>query len=361
MIGLTDPTRPLDRSLLEAPGGFAWWYVDLLDSDHNGCVLIWSFGLPFLPGRESAARAGRPIDPSAQPSLNVCIYERGRPSLYLLQQYAAQDATWEGEGRVRLGRSRLHTRLSGGRRSCSMEVDVDLPGGRRLTGTVELEGAGLRPPGELAHDPRHQWSPLCTASPGSASFDVDGRPFARIRGRAYHDRNGSTAPISSLGIRHWLWGRATAGDEERIWYLLWPESGSPVAWGLEVAPDGSTRVVEALEVRRHGARLGTFGMPWWRDLELLEDGRLWLRVRHRHSVDRGFFYLRWLVETWTPEGVEGVGTAEAVRPGRIDRAWHRWLVRMAVHQTAGANSPFLPWFAGVRRPAARPAIEEVPA
>ena len=50
MLSLTSPDTPLDRTLLDVAGGFAWWYLDLVDERGDGLVLIWSFGLPFLPG-----------------------------------------------------------------------------------------------------------------------------------------------------------------------------------------------------------------------------------------------------------------------------------------------------------------------
>jgi len=58
LVRVTSADRPLDRRLLEAPGGFAWWYLDALDARGDGLVVIWSFGLPFLPGYRSASRRG---------------------------------------------------------------------------------------------------------------------------------------------------------------------------------------------------------------------------------------------------------------------------------------------------------------
>jgi len=293
----------------------------------------------------------------------VALYERGQTRLYLLQELDPSACDWAVDAsRVQLGDSRLETRIEGGRRTCAMHVDVPLPGrSRRLTGTVHLVGAPVRPPAGLAGDPRHQWTPLTTAAAGRADFRVDGQPFLTLRGRAYHDRNGSTAPLDGLGIRHWVWGRAPAGEGERVWYLLWPHQGPPVAWGLDIAPDGVVQVHASLGVRRSGPRVAGFGMPWWRRLDLTLDGAPWLQVDHRRLVDSGFFYLRWLTTARTPDGAASTGVSEAVRPGRVDRAWNRPLVRMAVHHRDGPNSPFLPLFAGVRHPWGRPAIEEAPA
>jgi carotenoid 1,2-hydratase len=356
MMAIAQPERPLPPSLLDAPGGFAWWYLDLVDTEGNGCVLIWSFGLPFLPGRESAARRGRPERAGDRPSLNVAIYRDGKVALYLLQEVPSSAATWgEGDAPLRIGSSTLHTRLSSGERCVDMVVDCVLPQGTRLRGEISLRGPGCRIDAEVGDDPRHQWSPLCTAARGRARFTIDGATLLDVSGRAYHDRNGSTAPLGALGIRHWIWGRAPASDGERIWYLLWPHEGAPEAWGLTVAPDGRVRVVPELGVRLRGARLGAFGMPWWRRVELTSEGAPWLTVEHASTVDLGFFYGRWIARATDPTGFVGTGFGEAVRPGRVDRVWNRWLVSMAVHRAHGPNSPFLPLFAGARGP--RPRLE----
>lgn len=353
MIALADPKVGLDRELLDVEGGFAWWYADLLDEEMNGCVVIWSFGLPFLPGRESAARRGQGAPCRQRPSVNVAIYRHGRAVAYVLQEHPESAATWhEGTESVRIGRSCMRTERVDEGRVCLLDLDLDLPDGRRLQGQVRIQGNACRYASK-GTDPRHQWSPLCTAARGSASFTVDGEPLLDVDGRAYHDRNGSVAPLDGLGIRHWLWGRAPVGDDERIWYLLWPDKGEPTAWGLTVSGAGEVRVHDNLEVQRSPVRIGRFGMPWWRRLSLGHGGERWLDVDHYRLVDNGFFYQRWLTRVRAPDGRVGVGTAEAVRPGRVDRAWNRWLVRMAVHRVGQRNSPFLPMFSGVRgsRPA----------
>ena len=75
MISLRfDPRFPAPEALT-APGGFVWWYLDLTDGAGNGVVLIWSFGLPFLPGYADAARKGQGQSPASRPSLNVAVYK----------------------------------------------------------------------------------------------------------------------------------------------------------------------------------------------------------------------------------------------------------------------------------------------
>jgi hypothetical protein len=61
--------------VLHSPGRFTWFYVDLVDDRGRGATLIWSWGLPFLPGYAQASRAGRPELPINRPSVNLVVYE----------------------------------------------------------------------------------------------------------------------------------------------------------------------------------------------------------------------------------------------------------------------------------------------
>jgi carotenoid 1,2-hydratase len=346
MMSIARVEESISEDVLDHPGAFVWWYVDLVDAEGTGCVVIWSFGLPFLPGIESSNRGIAPTVPRSRPSVNVAVYRRGRAILYTLQEVPTAEVR-HSPGEWRIGRSVFRSADGSGRRNVHIDLDLTLPGGAVLRGEVRVEGAACRVPAGLGDDPRHQWSPLCSATDGSARFEVDGVVLAEISGRAYHDRNVSVKPLGSLGIRHWLWGRVSSGSSERVWYLLWPERGAPEVWGLEIGEDGQVQMVPNLKAHLHQPRLGVFGMPWWRRLTLTRGADVWLDVEHRNAVDLGFFYGRWIVEGRSANGV-GSGFAEAVRPGRVDRWWNRPLVRMAVERVGSQNSRFLPLFAGVR-------------
>ena len=78
------PPGPTDGRALDVPGGFLWWYVDLVDDHGDGLVLIASFGLPFLPGLLDAARRGAPLAPRERPALSLALYRGGKTSFYVL-------------------------------------------------------------------------------------------------------------------------------------------------------------------------------------------------------------------------------------------------------------------------------------
>ncbi|MCB9791926.1 MAG: hypothetical protein H6741_04290 [Alphaproteobacteria bacterium] len=355
MIHLSDPKVALDRALLHAKGGFAWWYLDLLTPEGDGLVLIWSFGLPFLPGYASAARAGEAPEAGQRPSLNLAIYEGGEQVFYLLQELPPEQASWApGTERCVFGDSTLHSAREGERRVLEVDLDIPVPGSEgRLRGRIRAEGPAVTPPPGLrgfGHaDTSHAWSPLLTAATGEARLEIEGRERA-LRGRVYHDRNGSALPLHGLGIEHWLWGRCPFEDRERIYYVVWPEGGgAPQALGLEVSPDGLLSEVPELEVQLGTPRRALYGMPWWREISLRSGEAPWLEIEARRCVDNGPFYLRHLNRCRDASGAEVTGFGEAVRPERVDMDLHRRFVAMRVHQLGGENSPLLPLFCGPRQ------------
>ena len=350
MIGLSDPrTEPSSDAILASNGGFAWWYVDLVDEQGNGVVLIWSWGLPFLPAWMSRVRSSEPAAPGDRPSLNIVTYAQGTPNFYLLQEYPPSACRWHDDGRFQFGDSTIATTTHGDQRRMTAELDCPVPGtSDRLQGTLTLEGPIVSEHLTQQDPSPHRWTPICTAVTGEMNLRCGALQLVSGRARAYHDRNASPHDLETLGIDHWIWGRVPYGEGERIYYLLWPsDGGEPRAIGLTIGADGVATRTETLTVELLSRSRGWFGMPWWRRVRLTEDGEPWAVIQHRPPMDDGPFYLRFHTEVETDLG-RAIGVGEAVRPSRIDLARHRPLVRMAVHTIDGPNSFWLPLFSGPR-------------
>ncbi|HEV2146874.1 MAG TPA: hypothetical protein VGR37_05710 [Longimicrobiaceae bacterium] len=353
MIQIGSTSREMDPALLRAPGGFAWWYADLVTPDGDGVVLIWSFGLPFLPGYADASRRGAPQLPADRPSVNVVAYSRGVPTVYLLQEYPAAEASWaDADGAQRIGRCRFLRTAADGR--CSLDADLDCPvpgSSKRLTGRVRVQGvARISPEEPSSDDAPHLWTPLTGPAEGTAVLRLGGREVARVSGRAYHDRNGGSVPLHALGIERWMWGRFPLEGREAVYYLLWPRGGgAPECLGVVLHADGSTEEVPALDVETGPERRSFAGLRWAEWIRLWAGGERWLEVRHRALADVGPFYLRLLSEGTVAGGESALGWGELCVPDRVDLPLHRPLVRMRVHRVGGANSLWLPLFTGPRR------------
>lgn len=379
MLTLTPPGRPLDRRTLTTPGGFCWWYGDVIDADGTGVVVIGAFALPFLERRDVTTV------PQARPSLNVAVYERGVCTFYaLLEQTgsaphaapSANDAVqeacaWEpavpdrGRGeRWRFGESTLGFDSDGVRGRFFADLDVVLPVGT-LRGRVTVEGPARQVSGHDLHtlgtpptvegQPKaiaHDWSPQLGPSAGEARLVVDGREVVVV-GSGYHDRNGALLPLWQQGIDWWLWGRADVDDgTSRIVYALWPQGGGPpAAVGVVTDARGQGRVVDVdIDVGdRHRTWLG---MGEVRRFVATErgSGAPFLVGEVAHRIDDGPFYLRHTLRAGVTSASAGTtGFLEVVDVGRIDRPWQRPFVRMRVTPPAtSATSLWHPLFAGSR-------------
>jgi carotenoid 1,2-hydratase len=331
-----------------APGGFLWWYADLIDRHGDGAVLIWSYGLPFLPGYATAARRGAPQFPHERPSVNLVVYRGGHPVFYLLQEHPPERVEGDLTHVQRIGRCTFQRSIEHGRCTLDAALDCDLPGGGRVQGTLRIDAVARRAAAGERDEGPHLWTPLTGPAEGTLELSVDGAPLVGVRGRAYHDRNAGVVPLHDLGIRRWMWGRVPLADRERIYYLLWPEGeGAPRAFGVDVDAAGVTRQV-ALEVETGRERLAFGGLRRPERIVLRHGERPWLEVRHRTVSDAGPFYLRLLSDAVTGEGERALGWSELVHPARVDLARHRPFVRMRVHRTEGGNSFWLPLFTGAR-------------
>jgi carotenoid 1,2-hydratase len=350
MLAIARPDANAIGRALGAAGGFAWWYLDLVSGPGEGVVLIWAYGLPFLPGHAAAQRSGVAPPAIARPSLNLAVYERGRPALYLLQEYgeAAPPEVSPGGIRATLGESVLEIDRDDRSTTVRVRLDCPLPGRRgRLRGLVTLEGRTVHPPAAAgAPDPRshHVWSVLAAPATGEAHIEADG-VTSTIQGRGYHDCNASAVALHDLGIERWLWGRIALDSGELILYHLVPEVGEPRTHLLRIDAAGMVSPVEGARLVAGRERRARFGLRYPAEIAVGDVDGQPLRIALGPVVDDGPFYLRFGL---TATGSSASGWGEMVVPGRVDLARHRPLVRMRVHRPGRRNSLWLPLFSGPR-------------
>ncbi|MBX2811240.1 MAG: hypothetical protein KTR25_05500 [Myxococcales bacterium] len=348
MMALGDPlARTVPKEVLNTPGGFAWWYVDTINADGDGVVVIWSFGLPFLPGYLSQARQGRGLAARLRPSFNISVYQNGKRAFYLLQEYDPEQVSYDPSGNFRFGENRI-TKETPGR--LSLHIQCPIPNCRSpLIGSLQLHGApALLPEGHQPSDRlEHRWTPVLGPSKLTGQLNTASEQYV-VNGAAYHDRNEGTQRLDNLGIKYWSWGRLVTSSYTFIWYLLFPDAGEPLAWGIQINIGGEISLHSPLTIHLHHQQRSIFGLTTWRHLKLLDtSGEPWLMATFGHRLDNGPFYARTSATVKTAHA-HGVGLSEWVAPARVDQAIHRPLVRMAVHRVNGSNSPWLPLFSGPR-------------
>ena len=352
--------------MLHSPGGFTWFYVDLVDDQGGGATVIWSWGLPFLPGYAGAARAGKPELPVNRPSVNVVVYGAGRERFYLLSELPPDQCSWADDGRSwRLGDSTFSWTDTPGApdaaptRTLEANLDLALPTGGRATGRLWLSGplrrgshtatgaGSMSPaPASTASVSTHMWTPMIAASRGGLELRTP-RGDLRIEGRGYHDRNSAELPLHELGIQSWWWGRVALPGRDVIFYRLTPSDpgAAPRDLVVEFGADGSCRTREDAGLQVGSLRRSTWGLRWPDGAGFPDPDDRPVAVEVSALLDNGPFYQRYLLRGRCGQD-EGYGIGEHLVPDRVDSDLLRPLVRMRVHRAAGPNSMWLPLFCG---------------
>ena len=358
MIELCSADCGPDPAVLHSPGGFTWFYVDLVDEHGHGATLIWSWGLPFLPGYAQASRAGRPQLPIDRPSVNLVVYGDGRERFYLLSELSRDQCSWSDDGRSwRMGGCSFQWIDAPARngdaptRTLLADLDLALPTGGRATGQLRLSGALRRDaPGFTGIGPvdpscTHTWTPMLAASEGSLELNTPAGSL-RVQGRGYHDRNSAHQPLHGLGIENWWWGRIAMPGRDLIFYRLTPSSPGtpPQDVVMEFAADGTCRAPARAELQT-GRMTRSWGLSWPRDAAFEDPAGRPVHIETVARVDNGPFYQRYLLRGRCGDEV-GHGIGENLVPDRVDSDLMRPLVRMRVHRADGPNSMWLPLFSG---------------
>jgi hypothetical protein len=346
VIELGPAIGDLPRKNVDTPGGFAWWYADMVDKNGNGVVCIWAFGLPFLPGYIQDDRRGCAPAASQRPSLTLSVYKEGKEDFYLFTELAPDACHW-GTDSWQFGPSSVVLDRAG---ILTIKLDLPIPGsGDRLRGKMTLSGTVRQ--GQLGGERStvHSWEPVLLGQT-EACFDATiGKETRSFKGRGYHDRNAGETGLHRLGIERWRWMRLSFPDRDIVLYLLDPvDGGAPKEMAFEVTPQGAIRALKIEAVEHQSFKVPWVGPRWPRSSRVSLKGYAPIHIRHAHLVDTGPFYQRTLL-TAEMDGVEAVGVGELVLPNCLDLNRHRWLVRMRVHNAVGKNSMWLPLFSGPQK------------
>lgn len=322
MLSITSP-RDLHLPATGA-GGFSWRYLDLVDDQGDGLVLIWGWGLPFLCPPDTAS-------PADHPSINLAVYRGGKVIFYHLESLTP-DRVAPIEGGWRFGDSLLQSRRVADGWAVDVALDLPIAGSTaRARGTITLRGPVVH--GVPPVSGPHLWAPISMVAEARAILNFGAGDIV-ISGRGYHDENVGEGPLPGIGIREWAWGRVAEPDAEVLHYRC---EGAAGVEGMEVVIDRDGRAERRpLEGWSEQGRIGgTWGFAG--PSRLTFNGRV---VDAGAVVDESVFYLRFPLRTAT-----GRGWGERVRPGAIATWWMRPLVRMCV-TTNDRPSWVLPLFSG---------------
>ena len=348
MISICESNSLPTPQTYQSNGGFVWWYLDLRDKEGNGLVLIWAFGLPFLPHYAAQARQGQGTKPIERPSLNISVYAKGSLDFYLLQEYAPEDCD-STVHHWRFDQSKISFEQVLSKGILSIDLNCPIPNSKDvLKGHIRFEGP-LRQGSIGESDPTHQWTPIIVAAEGTAELSCGSTKYS-ICGRGYHDRNAGTQPLHALDIGTWWWGRLAFDSHELIFYALFPKSGSETLYlALQVDKNGQSHLFEDSKITFSEYQRSLYGLRWARQLSVSYTGADPIQLTIDHKIEDGPFYQRFMCSATQPRYGSAYGFVEQIIPDKVDLDWMRPFVKMRVHHLGQHNSMWLPLFTGPRK------------
>lgn len=222
------------------PGGYLWWYVDVIADDGTRALTIIAFvGSVFSPYYARARRArALSVDPEAHCGLNVVVYdiEPGAKRLarrrWAFTEYP-RDEVRRGPDTFHVGRNRVAWE-DGAFVVDFVERTAPVWFGRSLRGHVRVSPSAL-PARSFRLDPddHHRWWPI--APHGRATVQVEGEVF---EGSAYVDSNWGDEPLGD-GFARWQWSRAELEDRTVVLYDAAPRRGPAYERAMSFTDDGS--------------------------------------------------------------------------------------------------------------------------
>ncbi|MBS1910833.1 MAG: hypothetical protein JST22_02490 [Bacteroidetes bacterium] len=340
---------------LQAAGSYEWSYFDgLADDGETGFVAIWFRGCPMSPYYAAAIgrQRRRPESAAALPTdycaFSISLYRRGRRLFSILEEGPGREFVHR-DADVRYGRNAVRTDMAANGMRCHMiNVDAALALGRaRLAGDIEINAL---PSGQIAGaDGRmliqerggHFWVPAALDGRFTARLDLwrAGRGMLKLRfsGRAYHDRNAGSEPLSTLSA-DWHWGRLHAGDRTFVWFQVRQQNAALPSFQrlLLLERGGLVAGADAWQLEETAPMAHWSTLPRPRSIRGTARGRaLAFNAAPRFVVDSGPFYHRMISRIAVEhEGAlfEGDGISEYLRPSRLAVAAFRPFVKFRVRR-----------------------------
>lgn len=357
LLSIDDPKVLFNR----APNSpsFSWWYIDALNEQGDGCVCIFSQGLPFLPASSTPK--------SERYAVNVVIYKEGKEAFYLLQEFPKSEVHFEtSESHPlsivrkevwRIGGHTFHRHIQNGTVDCTVELCssthnsiAQAVGAHSVTGNIQVSGpllSGMNTAGQV--DSSHQWIPLTTQCTAKVLLEIE-RESMSFSGRAYHDSNISTQALDELSIGYWWWARASFEEYTWVVYLVEPTesfvSDERSVWMVaSVSPRGKWKQHEVQSVTVHTKKQSLYGLSMPARWEIYLESGVSLQIEKVAWLDDSPFYQRVQVRM-TYEGKTGLGFMEHVVPTKLNIPWQQPFIRMKTHFQNTPGSFFSPLFTG---------------
>jgi carotenoid 1,2-hydratase len=339
--------------------GYEWWYFDALSDDgRDALVIIFLANFVFSPRyNRAASRAARRIEgalpigddstPGQFPAVVFCLYRDGRPIVRAINEYTRDD--FRADTRLPscvIGNSGFYTEADDSGVCFRITLAETLRRGERLSASfsfqlVEGDFDGDGRADDASDAASHDWNlvaPRCRVK-GTYSFaergSTRGVEARQFQGTGYHDHNRDRRWLPAT-VAEWQWGRAHFVDATAVFYCYREREDAAATTRLFVVRDKSLSAYDA--VRETGRlRRDRFGVNYSRRMSFTtqdESARIALHVSQQRTVDRSFFYLRFIGEAALDladgETRRAPVLAEHLAPRSLSLRWLDWLTDMRI-------------------------------
>lgn len=376
------------REKISKPGSYQWWYFDGISEDGDyQIVIIFYDGCPFSTRyiRQAEANPDDPLSrPENHPGISISLYFKGEPIFYSLTNYPPDSCRFdEMQPHVVIGGNSLRhsgRKVHGSNDFSSFDIRINecLPSGDELKGILTFIGMNpntsllkevaspqisekdsktnkskrkksawfrkkepeittsadmKKEQGMGSSEDSHQWNLVLPYARLECRMNLSYRgnikKEVKFNGSAYHDHNVGNIPMKEHFF-DWYWGRIHFPQATLVYYIMNKKEGQmPKAFLIS---RDNKRLLHTLDLSASRTkRTNRFFLRAARRLAFTSQ-ELEIKVEHRHSVDSGPFYCRYLsigkmyhpaLGTETAEGI-----AEYIRPDRIHRRIFWPLVNM---------------------------------
>ena len=313
-MGKNEPTIYGPQSQLTRPvppGGYAWWYVDILSADRQlGMTVIFFIGSVFSPRyyRDRQRSVGKPLEHCG---VNVALYRPGGDQ-WVMTHYGAQHVTQAPE-QLTIGNNAIEP--EGDR--VRIQLDDRTAPFPRLTsqplrGHIDLHlPCAPHTPVELGE--QHVWQPIAPVAHADVHLTD---PNLKFSGHAYHDFNAGSRGLEEDFVS-WNWSRASDGDSTRIVYDVSHRAAPASRFGMQYNKDGTHEVSAPEDVR--ALKSGLWGVK--RQLRTYADEQ----VTQVRSLEDSPFYTRSWLRTQRGGRTREV-MHESIDLNRYAQNWTRFLI-----------------------------------
>lgn len=332
---ISDFNRDVRLSVPE-PGGYEWWYFDLLSENGYSAVIIFYNGNPFSKRYIKSLEQNTGKDGSSFPAVSVSVYKEGRPLYYGFEEAEPEEADFSQkhpDGYVK--KNRFSGRQEGSSTLYSVSLNQILPGGDQIKGELTFTSfhnlfAGGRQEKADPHE-AHVWNLVQPKSRVTGTLSIRGYTTEKIEiaGTGYHDHNTGPEPLKEQ-FTEWYWGRYHFVGSAFIYYLM-KEKGEwkKRAWLLK---EGGTMLIPGSSITTGKEEYTLFGLKTARKIEFAGD-RFEGLVQLDDLLDNGPFYQRCrgkMVLKDEEEIKTAEGISEYIFPQRITNRLFWPLVSMRI-------------------------------